>query len=153
MLRRLLQKLFRKDREPEDVIEEKWVSGFSSLKKRRFHEELSENFEAFRRKGYFQLSLKKKNLFAWALHEPYRYRNAVVEMKISFGKDNGYGAAGLMFRYNTAENYYYALVSNRGMFRFDVVFNGNPVPLIPWLDVHLPEDSDFFTLRAIIHGN
>ncbi len=153
MLRRLLQKLFRKDREPEDVVEEKWVSGFSSLKKRRFHEELSEDFEAFRRNGYFQLSLKKKNLFAWALHEPYRYHNVVVEMEISFGRHNGYGAAGLMFRYITAENYYYAIVSNRGMFRFDVVFNGNPRTLIPWLDVRLPEGSKPFTFRVIVHGS
>lgn len=174
MLRRLLRRLFGENPEPDDIVEEKWKCGFSSLRKRRFREETGEDFEALRRGGQFRLVLKKKNLFAWALHEPYRYRNAVMEMEISFGPDNGHSAAGMMFRYISGENYYYALVSNRGMFRFDVVFNGNPIPLIPWMELGLPAGMDGsggqagqnghggqnghagidrFSLRVIAHGS
>lgn len=153
MLRRLLHRLFGGTPEPDDIVEEKWVSGFSSFKKRRFREESGEDFEALRRGGQFRLVLKKKNLFAWALLEPYRYRNAVVEMEFSFSGENGHGAAGMIFRYINGENYYYALLSNRGMFRFDVVFNGNPIPLIPWMEVGLPEETDRFTLMVIAHGS
>lgn len=151
MLRRLLNRLFHKKPEPDDIAEEKWNSGFSLLKKKRFIEESAEDFEARHTGTNFRLSLKKKNLFAWALYSPYRYRNMVVEMDISFDSANGYSAAGVMFRYVNGENYYYALISKRGMFRFDVVFNGNPSALIPWMEVPLPEDADTFKLRLIAH--
>ncbi len=38
-----------------------------------------------------------------------------------------------MLRCVDDSNFYYFLVSNRGFFRFDLVFNGNPTPLIGWV--------------------
>ncbi|HDQ15156.1 MAG TPA: tetratricopeptide repeat protein [Sediminispirochaeta sp.] len=151
MLQRLLALLWRKKPEADDIVEEKWSSGFSPVKKRRFQEEQTKDFRALRQKGHLLLDLNKKNLFAWTVQEPYRYRNLVVEAEVSFGERNGHSAAGLMFRYKNPENYYYALLSNRGQFRFDVVFNGNPSTLIPWLDVRDPDETRHFKLRVIIN--
>jgi len=153
MLRRFLNWLPHRKPEPDDIAQEKWSTAFSFFKKRRFLEENQDNFEAFYRSGGFHLYLKKRNLFAWALYGPYRYQNSVVEMKISFSPENGHCSAGMMFRYMSEDNYYYALVSNKGQFRFDLVVNGSPVCLIPWLDTPLSPDGENQTLRVIIHNS
>jgi tetratricopeptide (TPR) repeat protein len=160
MLRRLLKRLRRRRPEPDEIALEKWSTSFSLFKKRRFAEESRDDFAAFYGGGAFHLRLKKKNLFAWALYGPYRYRNLTAEMNIFLDPDNGHCSAGMMFRYMSEENYYYALVSNRGQFRFDVVINGNPVCLIPWLETGIgPEEGEdstpleSYSFRVIIHNS
>jgi len=153
MLQRFLSWLVHKKPEPDDIVHEKWSTSFSIFKKRRFLEENGDGFRAFHHGGTFSLHLTRRNLFAWAMYGPYRYHNAVVEAKIGFDPGNGHCSAGLMVRYLSEENYYYALISNRGTFRFDVVLNGNPVCLIPWMDIDLPSGSGEFVLRIIIHNS
>lgn len=67
----------------------------------------------------------------------YRYRDFVLEGELSLDAQNGYSAAGFLFRYTNEENYYYFLVSSRGYFRFDLLFNRNPIPLIGWTPLGL----------------
>ncbi|MFW5715362.1 MAG: tetratricopeptide repeat protein [bacterium] len=153
MIRRILSRFSRKKPEEGDLLEEKWQSNFSVLKKKRFTEEQTEAFSARHSRGAFRLHLKRSNLFAWALFSPYRYHNFVAAADLRIDPNNGHSAAGFLFRYINDENYYYALVSNRGFFRFDVVFNGNPTPLIPWLEVPLSQDKDCFNFRIIAHNN
>ncbi len=160
MLRRLLNRLRRRKPEPDEIALEKWSTSFSLFKKRRFAEENRANFAAYYKGSTFHLRLKKKHLFAWALYGPYRYRNLTAEMNISISPENGHCSAGMMFRYMSEENYYYALISNQGRFRFDVVINGNPVCLIPWLDTGIDPEAgeastslESYTLRVIIHNS
>ncbi|MDZ7792719.1 MAG: tetratricopeptide repeat protein [Spirochaetia bacterium] len=153
MLRWILSKLSRNTPEEGALGEEKWKSNFSALSKKRFVEEDTDSFRAVHSHAALRLQLKRSNLFAWALFSPYRYRNFVSEMQIQCSPDNGHSAAGLLFRYINEENYYYALISNRGYFRFDVVFNGNPTPLIPWLEIPLQQTSSSFKFRIIAHNS
>ncbi len=153
MLRWILSKLSRSTQEEGELGEEKWKTNFSVLSKKRFIEEDTESFRAVHSHAALRLQLKRSNLFAWVLFSPYRYRNFVTEMQIQCSPENGHSAAGLLFRYINDENYYYALVSNRGYFRFDVVFNGNPTPLIPWLEVPFPEGSSSYKFRIIAHNS
>ncbi|MCF7948124.1 MAG: tetratricopeptide repeat protein [Spirochaetia bacterium] len=153
MLRWILSKLSKNTQEEGDLSEEKWRSNFSVLSRKRFVEEDTESFRAVHSHNALRLQLKRSNLFAWALFSPYRYRNFVSEMQIQCSSDNGHSAAGVLFRYINEENYYYALISNRGYFRFDVVFNGNPTPLIPWLEIPFPQASSSFKFRIIAHNS
>jgi tetratricopeptide (TPR) repeat protein len=153
MIRWILSRLSRKKPEEGDLYEEKWKSNFSVLSKKRFVEEETEAFRAQHSHGAFRLQLKRSNLFAWALFSRYRYRNFTADAVIRIDPENGHSAAGFLFRYINEENYYYALISNKGFFRFDVVFNGNPAPLIPWLEVPLAGDSDAFRFRIIAHND
>ncbi len=151
MLRRLIAKLLHRKPAPGSLIHEKWESGFRSGKNRRIEEAEEEHFSARSERGAFLLELRRRHLFAWALNESYRYRNFVADMEISLDAENGHSAVGAVFRYVNEENYYYALVSNSGRFRLDVVFNGNPMTLIPWLEIPLEEEH--FTLRIIAHND
>ncbi len=133
MLLRWLRSLFKRKPERGTIVPEKWESSFSSRRKERFEEEDDGRFRARFHKGYLSLELDRPNLFAWTLNSAYRYRNFVLDFSFSFDGNNGHSAAGALFRYLTEENYYYALLSDDGYFRFDVVFNGNPIVLIPWI--------------------
>jgi tetratricopeptide (TPR) repeat protein len=63
---------------------------------------------------------------------PYKYRDLELEATLDFDPANGHSAAGFVLRYINEENFYYFLVSDQGSFRFDVVFNKNPIHLIEW---------------------
>ena len=153
MLRWIMSRLGRKKPEEGDLREEKWKSNFSILKKKRFIEENTDSFKAVHSHNAFRVELKRSNLFAWALFSPFQYKNFVVETDITIDPGNGHSAAGLQFRYKDEENHYYALISNKGFFRFDVVFNGNPSPLIPWLEIPSPKGHSSFRFRLIAHND
>ena len=50
------------------------------------------------------------------------------------GQGLPHSACGFLFRYQDEANFYSVLVSNRGFFRFDVVFNGSPRALVAWTE-------------------
>ncbi|HOX48154.1 MAG TPA: tetratricopeptide repeat protein [Spirochaetales bacterium] len=67
----------------------------------------------------------------------------------------GSAAAGFLFRYADEGNFYSALVSDRGYFRLDAVFNGKPRPLIAWTRAKEGEKDGRiadFSLRIIARG-
>ncbi|MFP4564080.1 MAG: tetratricopeptide repeat protein [Spirochaetia bacterium] len=135
-LRRLFRRFKKPHHNPNDIVKERWETDFSRLKTRKKSRRLipadAPDYSASFGEECFELRLKKRNLFAWAESAYYRYRDFVLEGNVSFDGENGYSAAGFLFRYASETTYYYFLVSNRGYFRFDVVFNGNPRGLIPW---------------------
>lgn len=147
-------RLFRKKNKPgiDDIVQEKWEGKFASRKKRRFEEVREKLYESFFLNSSLHLNLKKKNLFAWVNDPYYQYRDCVIEFTFSISPENGHSSAGFLLRYINEENYYYFLISNRNKYRFDLVFNGNPLPLIPWTSCPDITDSEI-TGRIIAHGN
>lgn len=144
---------FRKTKhDPLDVVSEFWEANFKKAKKRRFIETEEGNFRSFFKGNSFVLELKKTSLFAWVNDALYRYRDVIIDGTITFDDENGYSSAGFIFRYLSEDTYYYFLVSNKGYFRFDVVFNGNPLRLIGWTEMEEPVEKTF-SLRIIAHGS
>lgn len=132
--------LFRRSHpDPSEIVSERWETKFAWKRRSRFEEELTADYDAAVSGRKLMLTLKRKNLFAWVNDPLYRYRDLVLEADIALDRDGGYCSAGLLFRYVNESTYYYFLVSSRGYFRFDVVFNGNPMQLIDWTE--LPNDE------------
>lgn len=137
--------------DPDSLVHEHWSSSFRWYQKRRLPGERTRTYESRTRGGRFELAVKKSDCFAWIL-SPFRARDLMLEGRFGFAETNGHSACGLVLRYINEENFYYFLVSNRGFFRFDVVFNGNPIHLIEWTEA--PEFSPKeLELRAIAHGS
>ncbi|OHE68508.1 MAG: hypothetical protein A2Z99_00970 [Treponema sp. GWB1_62_6] len=133
--------------DPDSLREERWVANFSREKARRFAPENEPSYESSFEENRLVLRLRKPDCLAWTLDPLYRYADFSVEAGLRIDRTGGYCAAGLLFRYSDPGDYYSILVSNRGFFRLDAVFNGNPMPLIGWTE--LPEGSD--RLPATVH--
>ena len=132
--------LFRRSRpDPSEIVSERWETKFAWKRRSRFEDEQTADYDASVSGRKLTLTLKRKNLFAWVNDPLYRYRDLVLEADITLDREVGYCSAGLLFRYVNESTYYYFLVSSRGYFRFDVVFNGNPIRLIDWTE--LPKDA------------
>ncbi len=112
-------------------MQERWQTRFGWLQARRLPEEQTPDYRSFARRGSFQLEILKPDCFAWVTG-PHKYRDLVLEATVDFDPGNPHCAAGFVLRYINEENFYYFLVSDRGSFRFDVVFNKNPLHLIEW---------------------
>jgi tetratricopeptide (TPR) repeat protein len=146
----------RKRRDPDEIAYELWQTDFRRRRDRRFRNEGDESYAAeFPGGGRgYELSLNRSHLFAWADDPLYRYRNFILDADLEIDDQNGHSSVGFVFRQASELNYYYFLVSNRGSFRFDVVFNGNPRPIIEWTP--LPEmirrAEDPLTIRIVAHS-
>jgi tetratricopeptide (TPR) repeat protein len=122
----------KRKHDPYDIVSEKWKTSFGLFDKKRFVCEKASTYESGVAKGRFYLRIKKKDHFAWVLNEEYRSDNFYLEADVAFGGDNGNSAVGFVFRYINEENFYYFLISRRGFYRFDVLFNNNPLVRIDW---------------------
>ncbi len=149
-INRILLSFFPPRFEEGSIPEQLWRSNFSEKgAKRGFEEESSPSFSSFYRDRSFRLRFKRPGIFAWADYRRYRYRNFVLELELEFpnppsassrplstppeqSSDEAAVAAGIIFRKGSEGTYYYFLLSDRGYFRFDLVFNGHPRTLIPW---------------------
>ncbi len=144
---------FRSRKIPTDLdafVAEKWEARFSHPSEARFTREAGSGFSVDLGRTS-RMELVRPRLFAWTVDPWYRYRDLVLEADFTFGAANGGSAVGLVLRYTNDENYAYVLVSNTGRIRFDVVFNGTPIPLIPWTSLAQPPGASF-NLTAIVHG-
>ena len=150
--KRILGSLQKTKHDSLDIVTEFWEADFRKPKKRRFLEADEASYRAFFEKDTLRLELVKKLVFAWIEDPLYRYRDVVIEGTVSFNEENGHSAAGFLFRYTAADTYYYFLVSNRGYFRFDAVFNGNPVKLIGWTRI-VEEPKGPVDIRIIANGS
>ena len=139
----------RRQQDPDDQIEERWETSFARKGDHRFPREESGNGYSARveSRGY-ALELKRKNIFAWVTDPQFRYADLLLEADIRFNSENGYSSAGFLFRYIEEGGYYSFLVSNRGHFRLDLVFNEKPRTLIPWTPSPRPESGHIY-LRII----
>jgi len=137
--------------EPEGLLQESWSSSFHWLQPRRLPEERTPAYTAGIRQGSYQLQIAKRDCFAW-VNSPRKYRDLVLEATVEIDPANGHSAAGLLLRYINEENFYYFLISDRGSFRFDVVFNKNPRQLIDWTSCPLLLAKPL-ELRVIARGD
>jgi len=147
----LFPKRKRKIQEKSSIIEELWTCSFLDKSKNRFELENTEFMTSEIRDNKLRLTAKKQNLFAWSLNNEYRYKDFVLNARLSINRDNGHSAAGILFRYANESNYYYFMISENGYFRLDVVFNGSPRLLIPWTLCSL-ESIDKIGISLIVHG-
>lgn len=137
--------------DPDDFVHEKWESRFGLFQEKRFEEESSEHFQTHYNDKGLNIELNRQDLFSWSINPLFQYRDLVLEGDLVLDS-SAYGAAGFVVRFTNEDNYYYALVSNRGYFRFDVVFNGEPICLLPWIPLPAPFEPSF-TLTVLAHGD
>ncbi len=145
--------LFQKKKiaDPDALLQDSWCTDFRWFEKKRFATEIAEDFSSKTRRGRLELKIQKSSCFAWVL-APHQYGDFMIRAKLHFGRENGHSSAGFVFRYNNKDNFYYFLLSNRNRFRFDVVFNQNPIHLIEWTAV--PESlEEAAELRIIARDN
>jgi tetratricopeptide (TPR) repeat protein len=134
---------FRRQRQPVELMKEKWIADFSSSEKSCFDIKPEISYNAYLEKGApskegdaLFIGLKKKNCMAWLETAPRVYTDQIVNARFRFSCPiEDYCAAGIMFRINEQGTYYLVLVSNKGFFRFDAINNNNPVPLIGWTEI------------------
>ena len=133
--------LFRKKKtaEPGSLLQNSWRTDFRWFEKKHFPVENTSDFSARIRQARLELKIHKPSCFAWVLGR-YRYTDLIIQANVQIGRLNGHSSAGFVFRYNNEDNFYYFLISNQNRFRFDVVFNGNPIHLIEWTP--FPEGAD-----------
>jgi tetratricopeptide (TPR) repeat protein len=124
----------KKDIDPDTLIQENWSAPFNKPKKARFTAESTEDYSVSFKNKHFSLTLNKKDIFAWAIDNVYRYNDFVINAETEFNGNNGYSSLGFILRYINDDNFYFFLISDNNHFRFDVVFNGNPIPLISWTE-------------------
>jgi tetratricopeptide (TPR) repeat protein len=144
ILRKLLflRNIFRRRQpEPDDIPQEKWIADFSKIKSARFDIKSESSYDAkfqkFGPKHCLTLGLKKTGCIAWVEAPNHRYGDCVIDGRIRLDVRGGYGAAGVMFRMVDDQTYYSFLISSKGYFRLDVLRNGMPFPLVGWTE--LPE--------------
>lgn len=151
-----LFRLFQKaEIDPDTLMEERWVADFSKPGKTRFIPETETTYECSLSKSGLALNLKRGYQMAWVEDPLYRYADLVLEAHVSLETGNGYGAVGFHIRRSDDSTYYSFLLSNKGYFRFDVVFNGTTMPLIGWTeapDVKAGLDA-VHLIRLIALGN
>ena len=146
-----IRRLFRRrraDPEPGSLVEELWLGEMSGPEKGRFLEAEGAGYAAryARPQGLereskaagetrsLELELSRPDLFAWTEAPLYRHSDFVLEGEFAMGHGLPHSACGFLFRYQDEANFYSVLVSNKGFFRFDVVFNGSPRALVAWTE-------------------
>lgn len=130
-----LLRLFSKPQiDAEELKEERWVADFSKPHKARFVPDSGPTYESALSKAGLSLTLKKGYQLAWVEDPLFRYADVVIEAKLSLHAGGGYGAAGFQFRRTDDSTYYSFLISTKGYYRFDVLFNGTTMPLIGWTE-------------------
>jgi len=130
----LIKRLFRRDAIDTDSLqEERWSTDFSSPRNARFREEQEESYRSRLTHNGYELEVLKKNSIVWTENSWFRYTDLMLETVLAF-QGSSYAAAGVLFRYSDEGDYYSLLVSNKGFFRLDAVFNGSPMPLMAWTE-------------------
>ncbi len=145
-----IKRLFSKKIEQTETdftatVYEQWTADFSDSDNRRFTEEDGDGYSV-RIDKTLSLSLLRKNIYAWTVNPQYQYKNlaldavidfsscaqVIAETKISSQTTAGICAFGFLLRYTDESNYLSVLLSDKGFFRVDAVFNGNQIPLTGW---------------------
>ena len=139
---------FQKKKIETRFTEERWEEDFSNPAKSRFTNSAAEKYssEIIPAEGLL-FKINSKNLFAWCQPPDSNYSDFDAECSFSFKSDNAYCSGGMIFRRGNDYNYYYFLVSNKGYFRVDCVFNNKPMRLIEWTQIVTPIEP-VVTLRV-----
>jgi tetratricopeptide (TPR) repeat protein len=140
---------------------ERLATSFRWLESKPFPAERARFYSAAYAAGAYVLGLEKDNYFAWeTMSGDRRFSDFVLEADVELDAGNGHSAVGVLFRHVNDENFYSFLVSTRGNFRIDVLFNNHPLHLVEW--TRLPEaelvegggvNGLSRSLRVIAHGS
>ena len=131
--------------DPEEIVEEFWMTDFSRIKAARFTEESGDSYASVFTGHGLALRLTRKNLFAWTINRQFRYRNFVLEalLEIPAKRDPanepsntaGNSSAGILFRHISDTTFYSVQISDRGYIRLDAVMNNTPLPVLGWTEI------------------
>jgi hypothetical protein len=114
------------------------------------------HYEGRNERGAYALSLHRESYFAWeTLIDGRRFDDFVLEADVEIDPSNGHCAAGVLFRHLDDENFYSFLVSTRGNFRVDALFNNHPLHLVEWTRLPGAEEASSapWGLRVVAHGS
>ncbi len=138
---------FFRSRRPLDRV----ATGFRWFEGRLFMDVHTPAYTAQKQKGCYSLDIHKARYFAWETASlPRPFDDFVLDARVEADPSNAHCAAGFVLRYGNEENFYSFLVSDRGQYRFDLLFNNHPIPLIEWTP--LPEARGVQDFRVIAHG-
>ena len=130
--------LFFGPRRPPERI----ATSFRWLEPRPLPATESPSYSGRYEKGSYALELRKDSCFAWeTVAGTGDFADVVVEAELELGPTNGHSAIGLLFRRVDDENFYSFIISTRGNFRIDVLFNKHPLRLVDWTRVPAPDDE------------
>lgn len=132
---------------------ERLASSFRWLDRKLFPQAETQWYSARHERGAYCLELRKESYFAWETMVPERQRgDFVLEAELEADPANGHSALGVILRHVNDENFYFFLISSRGNYRFDLLFNNHPQHLIEW--TRLPEpDGLTRRLSLVAHGS
>jgi len=147
--------LFFRRRRPTERL----ATSFRWLDQKPFPEEQAEHHAAFYTRGAYQLTIAKESYFVWeTLEEERRLGDFTVEAEVELDPSNGHSAIGMLFRQVNDENFYMFLLSTRGNYRVDLLFNNHPRALVEWTSLPergggaVPGESFRRSLRIVAHG-
>ncbi|HVP17876.1 MAG TPA: tetratricopeptide repeat protein, partial [Spirochaetia bacterium] len=132
---------------------EKLASGFRWLDGKLFPRAEAQWYSARHEWGAFRLELRKESYFAWETMVPERrFTDFVLEAELEADPANGHSALGVILRHVNDENFYFFLMSSRGNWRFDLLFNNHPQHLVEWTGLPEP-DGPVRRLSLVAHGS
>ena len=137
---------------PGSSPEELWRADFTSPELSRFQAVDEERYSVHLDSGALVLDLHRDNLFAWADAGDFRYTDVSIEAEISFGEAGSRRSAGLLFRKLDDSSFMYVLVSSDGEVRLDVVFNGDPRTIVPWIACPWASGAETMVLSVVSRG-
>ena len=81
--------LFQKKKiaDPDSLLQDAWRTDFHWYERKRFANELAEDFSSKTRRGRLELTIHKSSCFAWVL-APHQYRDFMIQAKLQFRRDN-----------------------------------------------------------------
>lgn len=138
--------------EPGSSPEALWQADFSSIEASRFEHIDEERYATRTLDGALILELRKASLFAWADAGDYRYTDASIEAEIDFGHPGSRCAAGILLLKADDSSFIYVLVSSDGAVRMDLVFNGEPRVIVPWIDCPWVAGAESMVLSVVSRG-
>ncbi|MGA2763626.1 MAG: tetratricopeptide repeat protein [Spirochaetia bacterium] len=132
---------------------ERISTSFRWLEKKVLPRSEAPEYSARPEHGSYRLELRKENYFAWETMLPERqYGDFFLEAELEADPANGHSALGVVLRHVNDENFYFFLVSTRGNYRFDLLFNNHPQHLIEWTPLPEP-DGPTRKLSLAAHGS
>jgi predicted Zn-dependent protease len=147
--------LFFRSRRPVERLS----TSFRWLEQKPFATARAPSYTAEYEGHAYVLTLLKDSVFAWeTLTDERRFTDLILEAEVEPDPSNGHSAAGLIFRHVNDENFYSFLLSSRGNFRVDILFNNHPMTLVDWTRVPEPDPERTPALKAtrlmrvIAHG-
>ena len=140
--------LFRPRTPPEKVS-----TSFRWLERKILPQTAEQWYATRTERGTYRLDILKESCFAWeTLTSERRFTDFILEADVELDPSNGHSAAGVVFRHVNDENFYFLLLSSRGNYRFDLLFNNHPQHFIEW--TRLPEpDGQARRIRVVAHGS